>query len=142
VRAAVGQPLITRRGDAELVEVARGPRAIVDDVEVAEGAAEVAELHRHATQDFLLHGAGELPAVHPLAPASQNPGVVGAAGAQGPEVGVAERAALAVGGKVLQVTVWPEVAVGVAPRSRGARDDALRRVEAVAEDHARVGAAP
>ena len=37
--AAAGQPRIARRGDAEHVEVARGPRAVVDDVEVSVDAA-------------------------------------------------------------------------------------------------------
>ena len=71
----------------------------------------------------------------------QNAGIVGAAWTHGAEVGVAERPALAVGGKIQQVAVGPEVAVGVVPRSRGGGDDALRRIEPVAENHVRVVAA-
>src|SRR5205085_9961658 len=68
VTAAARQPLIAGRRDAEHVEVARGSRAIVDDIEIAVDATEVTEFDRHPADDLVLHGSGELPAVHPLAP--------------------------------------------------------------------------
>ena len=78
---------------------------------------------------------------HPLAPAAENLRIACATRTQAAEIGVAQRPALAVGAKTQQVALRPEVTVGVIPRSRGARHDALRRIQSVAKDDVRVIAA-
>ena len=54
-------------------------RPVVGDREVLEPAARVADLHRHARQDFVLDGRPDLPVGRPDAPALHDLRVVGQA---------------------------------------------------------------
>ena len=91
VAAAVGQPRIGRRRDAERVEVGGRQVEVVGDAEVAVPAAEVADIHRDAPGDLPLHAGRELPLVGPRVPAVQHRGVVVQAGRRLAEVRVVTR---------------------------------------------------
>src|SRR6185503_10363071 len=69
IAAAVGQPRILRCDEAEDVEVAGSQRQVVDDLEVAVPAAEVAHVERDARKNLVLDTGRELPVVPALVPA-------------------------------------------------------------------------
>ena len=128
VAAAARQPRIRGRRDVELVEVRRAEDAVVGDPEVAVDAAEVADVHRRARHDFVLHAARELPVVAALAPAVHQIRVVGVARHRLAEQRVGHRAAFAVGERALEVAVRHVVAVRVVPGPRRLGDDRVQRV--------------
>ena len=86
VAAAVRQTWIGGRDDAERVVVRRRDVAVVLDDEVAVPAPEVADIHRDARQNFMLHAGRELPVVEPLPPAVQQLGIVPVFGVARPNV--------------------------------------------------------
>ena len=76
VAATVRQSCIDGRRHAERTVVAWTQVEIVGDAEVAEPAAEVADVHRQPALQFMLHARRELPLIRPRAPPVEHLGVV------------------------------------------------------------------
>ena len=129
VAAAVRQPRIDRRDDAERIVVRAGHGQVVGDVgEVLPPPAIVGDLDRHAGQHLVLHRDAELPVAGPHAPAAQDARVE-----VGGRAGAAERliepgAALAVHPRVHQVALRNVVGVRVGPLPVHDRRDALHGI--------------
>src|SRR5688572_27108172 len=74
--AAAGKARVRRNSRRVLRVVGRAQGLVVGGPEVAVYPAEIADRHRHAWQDFLLHAERELPVVRPGAPALHDGAVI------------------------------------------------------------------